>query len=389
MNIGFDAKMAFHNGTGLGHFSRTLIRSLSDHYPEHEYYLFNPQPSTLFQLHARNIHEVLPASFIDKTFSTAWRDTRIKKDLVKHNIDLYHGLDHELPEGIRETKIKSLVTIHDLIYERYPGQFSKQEVKDFSKKFRYACVNADKVIAISEQTKQDILDFYGTPEEKIVVCYQSCNPAFAKNATQAEKLRVKKLYNLPDQFFLYVGSVIERKNLLNICKAVFLLRNELNVPLVVIGDGKKYKQQVKDYIKQNGLEKKIIFLSENAPEVPSSAFQTAVDFPDIYQSAIALIYPSFFEGFGIPVLEALSSRLPVITSGVSCLPETGGDAAYYVNPNSAEEIAEGMRRVYADKDLRESMKEKGWKHAQNFTQQKCAASVMNIYRELVRKRQSV
>ena len=175
-----------------------------------------------------------------------------------------------------------------------------------------------------------------------MVCYQSCNPAFAKNATQAEKVRVKKLYNLPDQFFLYVGSVIERKNLLNICKAVFLLRNELDVPLVVIGDGKKYKQQVKDYIKQNGLEKKIIFLSENAPEVPSSAFQTAVDFPAIYQSAIALVYPSFFEGFGIPVLEALSSRLPVITSGVSCLPETGGEAAYYVNPNSAEEIAEGI-----------------------------------------------
>jgi len=102
-----------------------------------------------------------------------------------------------------------------------------------------------------------------------------------------------------------------------------------------------------------------------------------------------LIYPSFFEGFGIPVLEALSSRLPVITSGVSCLPETGGEAAYYVNPNSAEEIAEAMRRVYADRDLRESMKEKGWMHAQNFTQQKCAAAVMNIYREVARKRQNV
>ena len=384
MNIGFDAKMAYHNGTGLGHFSRTLIHSLSEYYPQHEYYLFNPKPSSLFQLQAGNIHEVLPDSFIDKTLSTAWRNSGIKKELVKNKIDLYHGLDHELPEGIGETGIKTIVTIHDLIYERYPEQFSRQDLKNFSKRFRYGCEQADKVIAISEQTKQDILDFYKTPAEKIIVCYQSCSPAFNKKSTEAEKRRVKELYNLPERFFLYVGSVIERKNLLNICKAVFLLRNEINVPLVVIGNGKKYKQQVKDYIRQNRLEKRIIFLSENAPGVPPSAFQTAVDFPDIYQSAIAMIYPSFFEGFGIPVLESLWSRLPVITSGVSCLPETGGDGAYYVNPNSAEEIAEGMLRIYTDPSLRESMKEKGWNHAQKFTQQKCAASVMNVYREVGR-----
>ena len=133
---------------------------------------------------------------------------------------------------------------------------------------------------------------------------------------------------------------------MGICKAIFLLRNELNIPLVVIGDGTKYKQQVKDFIKQNGLEKQIIFLSENPLAKVASSFLKAEDFPAIYQSAIAMIYPSFFEGFGIPVLEALWSRLPVITSNVSCLPEAGGDGAYYVNPNSAEEIAEGMKKIY-------------------------------------------
>jgi glycosyltransferase involved in cell wall biosynthesis len=382
MNIGFDAKMAYHNGTGLGHFSRTLIRSLSDYYPEHSYYLFNPRPSSLFQLGAKNIHEVLPGSFIYKNFSSAWRNSGIKKDLAKYKIKLYHGLDHELPDEIDKTGIKSIVTIHDLIYERYPEHFSVQNVKSFSKRFRYACEHADKVIAISEQTKQDILDFYKTPEGKIVVCYQSCNPAFGKTVSEEEKNKIKKLYGLPDQFFLYVGSVIERKNLLNICKAIFILRNEITMPLVIIGDGKKYKQQVKDYIRQNGLEKKIIFLSENATSVPPGAFQTAVDFPAIYQSATAMIYPSFFEGFGIPVLEALWSRLPVITSDVSCLPETGGKGAYYVNPNSAEEIAEGMRKIYSDPALRETMKEEGWQHAQSFTQQKSAGAVMNVYKDI-------
>jgi glycosyltransferase involved in cell wall biosynthesis len=234
------------------------------------------------------------------------------------------------------------------------------------------------VIAISEQTKKDIIEFYKTPAQKITVCYQSCNPAFGATVSTEEKERVRKLYDLPAQFFLYVGSLIGRKNLLNICKAVFLLRNELDIPLVVIGEGGKYKEQVKDYIRQNGLERKIIFLSEHSA-AKESAFRSAKDFPAIYQSAIAMIYPSFFEGFGIPVLEALWSRVPVITSNVSCLPEAGGEGAYYVNPNSAEEIASGMKTIYADSSFAKTMIEKGWQHAQRFTQEACAKAVMSVY----------
>ena len=382
MNIGFDAKRAFHNGTGLGHYSRTLLHSLSQYYPEHQYYLFNPKGSNSFSVEGNNIHEIVPQGFFDKTFRSAWRSSWVKKDLQRLKIDLYHGLSHEIPIGIQKTGIKSVVTIHDLIHERYPEQYNAIDVKIYSKKFRYACANADKVIAISEQTKRDIIEFYKTPEEKITVCYQSCNPSFGNTVSSEEKERIRKLYNLPDQFFLYVGSLIERKNLLNICKAIFLLRNELAIPLVVIGEGGKYKQQVKDYVLQNGLTDKIIFLSENQSVKESSSFKSAADFPAIYQSAFAMIYPSFFEGFGIPVLEALWSRLPVITSNVSCLPEAGGEGAYYVNPASAEEIATGMKRIYSDKQLATTLKEKGWQQAQHFTQQKCAASVMDVYKSI-------
>jgi len=227
------------------------------------------------------------------------------------------------------------------------------------------------------------MEFYKTPEEKITVCYQSCNPAFAQPVSEKTRQQIKEKYSLPDQYFLYVGSIIERKNLLGICKAFYLLRNELKTPLVVIGDGTKYKQQVKDFIKQNGLEKQIIFLSENPLAKIASSFLKAEDFPAIYQSAIAMIYPSFFEGFGIPVSEALWSRLPVITSSVSSLPEAGGDGAYYVNPNSAEEIAEGIKTIFADGSFTEALKEKGWQHAQNFTQQECAAGVMTVYESML------
>ena len=169
---------------------------------------------------------------------------------------------------------------------------------------------------------------------------------------------------------------------MGICKAIYLLRNDLTIPLVVIGDGTKYKQQVKDFIKQNGLDRQVIFLSEDPLAKVASSFLRAEDFPAIYQMAMAMIYPSFFEGFGIPVLEALCSRLPVITSNVSSLPEAGGEGAYYVDPNSSEEIAEGMKTIFADGSFTDALKVKGWQHAQNFTQQKCAAGVMKVYESL-------
>lgn len=384
MNIGFDAKRAFHNKTGLGHYSRTLLYSLSAYHPEHQYYLFNPKPSGSFEIKGANLHEIIPTRFFNKLFHSAWRSSWIKKDLQRLNIDLYHGLSHEIPIGIRQTGIKSVVTIHDLIHERYPEQYNPIDVKIYTKKFRYACEQADKVIAISEQTKKDVISFYKIPEERIKVCYQSCNPAFGQPVSTEEKQRIKELYQLPKEFFLYVGSVIERKNLINVGKAIFLLKHDLDIPLVVIGEGGKYKQLVKEYLRQNGIESKVIFLSENPSAKSSESFQSAIDFPAIYQLAVAMIYPSFFEGFGLPVLEALWSRLPVITSNTSCLPEAGGPGSYYVNPNMGEEIAAGMKKIYSDKEFAESMKEKGWQHAQKFTQQKCADAVINVYKSILR-----
>lgn len=382
MNIGYDAKRAFHNGTGLGHYSRTLVNSLAEFYPVHQYYLFNPKPGGAFEIQGKNIHEVLPSGPLSRFFSSAWRSSGVKKELQRLKINLYHGLSHEIPMGIQKTGIPSVVTIHDLIHERYPQQYNPIDVKIYSRKFRYACEHAHKIIAISRQTKKDIIDIYKTPEDKIEVCYQSCNPAFGKTVPADEKIKVKLQYGLPAEYFLYVGSIIERKNLLNLCKAVSLLKAEAAIPLVVIGEGGKYKQEVKKYIAAQGLEDKVIFLSETSAARSSAAFLSSADFPAIYQSAVALVYPSFFEGFGIPVLEALWSRLPVITSNVSALPEAGGAAAFYADPNSPEEIAAGMKKIYADKQFAEAMQEKGFGYAQLFTPQKCAASVMQVYESI-------
>lgn len=383
MNIAFEAKRAYTNGTGLGHYCRTLIRSLAEYYPDNKYFLFTPKLTDRFNAaQLKNIETITPSSFPSTWLKGLWRSNWVKSDLKKNHIDLYHGLSHEIPMGIHKTGIPSTVTIHDLIFERYPEQFNPADVKIYRYKFSYACRNADKVIAISKQTKEDITRFYHIPEEKITICYQSCNPAFAATLPQDEKARVKTLYHLPDQFLLYVGSVIERKNLLTICKALNHLKGKFHIPLLVIGDGGAYKKQVQQYIDENGLSQQVRFLADDPAISSLSTFRQATDFPAIYQQALCMIYPSIFEGFGIPVLEALWSRIPVITSNVSCLPETGGDAAYYVDPYNAEEMAEAILQVVNNGPLRTSMIEKGWQHAQGFTQKKSAEAVMNVYNSL-------
>ncbi|GEP97859.1 glycosyltransferase family 4 protein [Chitinophaga cymbidii] len=374
MNIGFDAKRAFQNRTGLGNYSRTLIRSLAEYYPQHQYFLFAPRLKPLFQP-PPGMQSIQPEKALHRWLRPVWRGRWVVDDLKRHHIGLYHGLSAELPSGIRKSGIKSVVTMHDLIFERYPEQYNPIDVFTYRKKAQYACRQADQVIAISEQTKQDLIEFYHIPAERITVAYQSCDPSFMQLHSKEAISGMLARYNLPQQYFLYVGSVIERKNLLGITKAMALLKGKLDLPLVVLGDGRKYKEEVKSYLRATGLAEKVIWLNETG----RFAFE---DLPALYQGAAALLYPSVFEGFGIPILEALWCRTPVITSQGSCFLETGGDAAFYVDPYQPATIAEAMERVVADPALAEGMRERGVAHAQRFTVEKCAAAVMKVYESI-------
>ncbi|UYQ91121.1 glycosyltransferase family 4 protein [Chitinophaga horti] len=377
MNIGFDAKRAYQNKTGLGNYSRTLIHSLATFHPEHQYYLFAPKITGMFAAGAySNMHTVQPQQALHKLFRSAWRSRFISGELSRHKLDIFHGLSHELPFGIHKTGVKSIVTMHDLIFERYPEQYNPIDVYTYRKKAKYACEKADRVVAISQQTKDDLVHYYQTPPEKISVAYQACDPAFAIEHPKAHINVMLDKYNLPKEYFLYVGSIIERKNLLGIVKAMSLL-NGASLPLVVLGDGSGYKKKVKEYVSEHGLGQKVFFLNEMA----SFAYH---DLPALYQGAAGLIYPSVFEGFGIPILEALWSQTPVITSQGSCFHETGGEAALYIDPLRPESIAHAMERVAGDTALVNSMRLKGLDHAQQFTAQKTAEVVMEIYQHELR-----
>jgi glycosyltransferase involved in cell wall biosynthesis len=376
MRIGFDAKRAYHNETGLGHYSRNLIRSLAEYYPEHEYFLFTPSFTERFETGDMPfIHPKTPGSLLSKAFPGLWRSRLILSDLKRNQIQLYHGLSHEIPTAISGTGIKTVVTIHDLIHERFPGQYSWFDRRMYSRKFRYACRHADRVVAVSQQTRQDIIDFYGISSDRVQVIYQSAHPRFEQPCTMDAISTIKDKFHLPSTYFLYVGSVIERKNLLRICQAMNRIKSDISIPLAVIGTGGRYKQEIKNYLFSQAMQDQVIWLSDGLS-------LTQADFPAIYQGALALLYPSLFEGFGIPILEALWSRLPVITSIGSCFTETAGEAAIYVDPESEEDIAKAIQKVYQDDALRARMKKEGLLQAEKFSPGRCAGQMMDLYNSL-------
>lgn len=383
MNIGYDGKRAFQNKTGLGNYTRSLITILNRYYPQHQYSLFAPKQTGLFDIHSfDNIHSIIPKNSFYKKFPSLWRRSGMVKEITNARLDIYHGVSNELPRGIENTKIKTVVTVHDLIFERFPGTYHFDERFVHRWKIKRACKVADAIIAISKQTKDDLVNLYGIKAEKIFICYQSCNPVFEKNTTAEEKALVKKKYQLPDRYFLFVSSIAPRKNLVAICRAMILLKDKINIPLVVIGDGKKEKEEVKKLMKVNGMEERLILLNE-LPSSKESSFTSAADFPAIYQQALALVYPSVFEGFGLPVLEALWSGLPVICSNTSSLPEVAGNAALYFTPADYELLAKHMMKIATNTKLVEDLRSKGFQQAQNFATEKYANSIMQVYNSII------
>jgi glycosyltransferase involved in cell wall biosynthesis len=228
MNIGYDGKRAYQNKTGLGNYIRSLIAILTHHYPQHQYTLFAPKKTDLFDVTAfNNVSAVFPEGFPGKQFPGWWRRGMVKK-IAGSAIDIYHGVSNELPVHIERTGVKTVVTIHDIIFERFPETYHFDERYVHRHKIKQACKAADAVIAISKQTKADLINFYKVPEEKIFISYQSCNPIFQQTITSANKAIIKERYQLPDQYFLFVSSIAPRKNLIVICKAMILLKHKMD-----------------------------------------------------------------------------------------------------------------------------------------------------------------
>ena len=371
MKIGFDAKRAFYNNTGLGNYSRTVIRQLSSIFPEHQYFLFTPRFKNKFESFPPDSATVIePDKPIDQLFRSFWRSVNLGKELSRYEIEIFHGLSNELPLNINKKKIKSVVTIHDLIFLRYPHLYNKTDRIIYKKKVISATKLADKIIAISEQTQNDLISFFDIDPEKIEIIYQGCNPVFYNVVDENAKKNVRSTYNLPDNFILYVGTIEERKNLLQLIIARH--ENGIELPMVVLGRPTyPYFDKILRYIDTENV-RNIIFIQ--------NVSQT--DLPAIYQMSSVFVYPSSFEGFGIPVLEALNSGVPVIAAKGSCLEETGGKHSLYIDPLHPEEIANALSEVLSNENLKKTMIEEGHNHAMNFRDDRTTGKLMELYKNL-------
>ncbi|MDR0873506.1 MAG: glycosyltransferase family 4 protein [Prevotellaceae bacterium] len=368
MKIAFDAKRAYHNNRGLGVYSRNVIRLLNEYYPENQYFLFNPKQKNNIDFPINeNTKEINPDTFSGKIFPDWWRSKGCINQIKSLNTDIYHGLSQELPKGIEKTGVKTVVTMHDAIFIRYPELYDWLYRKIFIRKNEYACRVADKIIAISEQTKRDFIDFFNAPAEKIEVVYQGCNNIFREKVSEETKAAVRKKYNLPETFLLNVGAIEKRKNLATIIKA--LAFSDIDIPLVAVGNKTDYVNEIHTLTAQYKLEKRV-FLLHNV------AF---ADLPAFYAMAQIFIYPSQFEGFGIPILEALCAGTPVITSHGSCFEETGGNAAMYVDYSNAEEMRVAIATVLSDSNLQKQMISNGHAHAEKFNDENVAKNLMTVY----------
>ena len=363
MKIAFDAKRFFHNTSGLGNYSRDLVRILASFFPENKYLLLakskNDRGKEILDLPNVSFHPISSGQFS--------RQLKMGTDAQELGADIFHGLSGELPLKWSNKPIKKIVTIHDLIFLHYPKFYSFIDRKIYFWKFKNAAHQADLIIAISEQTKRDIIRFLNVKEEKIRVVYQGCHKTFKEIPTDDFLLSVKEKFNLPERYILNVGTIEERKNLLSVVKAL----KDTQISIVVVGKKTNYYKKVEAYIKKNKIE---AYFLQNV---------TMPELACLYRLADIFIYPSLCEGFGIPLIEAHFCGTVVITSNVSCLPETGGSDSVYVNPLQVEDIRAKILHLWNNEEERKRRAEKSFEFVQEFNDEHIAKSLIKVYKELI------
>jgi glycosyltransferase involved in cell wall biosynthesis len=372
MNLGFDAKRVFHNATGLGNYSRDVLRILHRLRPEHAYFAYTPRPGPMpFELHGGRFEVRGPRGPVGRALPALWRTRGIVGDLRADGIRLFHGLSNELPLGIERSGVAGAVTIHDLIFERFPELYPPLDRRIYAAKARSAVRRAAVVIAVSEQTKRDLVELYGVDPARIRVVYQTCHEAFRAPVAEERLRDVAARYELPERFLLAVGTIERRKNLLVALRALEKLPGVL---LVAVGRPTPYAEELIGFARAHGLTDRVRLLS-------------GVSTPDLaamYRLATVALYPSLFEGFGIPIVEALFSGTPVVTTRGGCFGEAGGPGSAYVDPHDPEALRAVLARLLEDGAERARMREEGLRHATRFSDAAIADGLFAAYDDALR-----
>ncbi len=379
MQIGFDAKRAFNNATGLGNYSRRVVENLLHYFPDDDYYLFTPKLDKEIEkfwepvLINKQVHTLTPHNIFYDAFHILWRSYGSTKLAQKKKLNVYHGLSNELPIGIEKTNIKTVVTIHDLIFLRHPDFFSATDRAIYKRKFERACQTAIHIVATSNQTKKDIIEFFDINSEKIEVVYQNCNNIYYHKNTFEEIAEARKRYHLPENYILYVSKTDKRKNHLHFLQAYkqqcsqWTLQNDI-IPLVLCGGAGDNHREVLKYIHEHKLP--VIHLD----------YVQHQDLPLLYDACLFSVYPSLFEGFGIPLVEAMARGKASLSSTGSCFEEIAGNTALYANPQDYNDIAEKLYILCHDTEKLKELEANTRKQLPNFDNEVNTKKLYQLYK---------
>jgi glycosyltransferase involved in cell wall biosynthesis len=294
----------------------------------------------------------------------------LSTELLFGQFDVYHETNY-IP---LKSKAKTIITIHDMTFKTVPDTLQEGIQRYFKKNLSIAAANATKIIAISNKTKEDIIRYFQVPENKIKVIYGGYDKSFRKikNTNKLEQIRAK--YHLPSSFILFVGTIEPRKNLNLLIQAYaklpYVFRK--NYKLVLAGQKGWVNESFYKEINKLDINNDIIFTGYLPDE----------DLLFIYNLADIFVYPSLYEGFGLPPLEAMACGVPVITSNSSSLPEVVGNAAILIDPYNTSELADAIERIYRNPNLYQEMSNKGLEQANKFSWEKCAKETLSVYEEV-------
>jgi len=369
VRIGIDVRKL--HDFGIGTYIRNLLRHLARLDRETEYVLLaRPEDSQTLDALGENFRTVSETSgnySIAEQITIPWR-------LRREHVALFHAPHYVLPPLV---SCRSVVTIHDCIHLMFPQYLPNRLALAYARtSIAMASKRATRVLTVSESSKRDILRFVDVPADKIDVIHNAYDERFGVEPREEDVVRVRERYQLHDEFVLYAGNVKPHKNLGRLIEAFHLVRNRglQHLKLVLIGDEISKYAALRRAVHQHQLHKYVRFLGYLPEET------LAV----MYRLAGVFVFPSLYEGFGLPPLEAMASGTPVVTSNVSSLPEVAGDAALLADPYDPAAIADAIYRVLTDESLRRDLRHKGLARAQQFSWEASVRRVLEIYRQVAR-----
>lgn len=370
MRIGIDATALPSQPVGAGNYTIHLIRALNGIIHTDELVVFS-QPSKIPLIDKKG---ELPVEWVEcpelpPGLRLVWEQTRLANLVKKARIDLLHSPHYTQP---RSLSCRSVVTFHDMTFILHPELHTRSKRVFFPRAMRRSSRLADMLIADSESTRTDMVRLLGTDPHKVITIPLGVDPEFRPLSDPELLTKIQKMYSLPEEFILFVGTVEPRKNVpLLIQSYKQLVDNGLHFPLVIAGKLGWMYEEVFAQVEANKLGEKIRLIG----------YVEQIDLPALYNLAQVFVYPTLYEGFGLPVLEALACGVPVVTSNISSLPEIIGDAGLLVTPNDPQALAQAIRKILADRELNLKLRQAGPQRAAQFSWQRTAQLTLRVYQQ--------